>query len=357
MQQTAITKDANDAATYIASQQQQIAVLNTELQSLQKEYILLQKKYDSVAGDLSKQHTLGRLQLQIDKLERSEFELNKLNTNLITKNQQLIASEAHLNDLLIMSNCKYNDLKKLYEKNVIDMKPVIESSLLNSKQNAEYIQSIQVTIDNNMNLFKLSENKFHEKCIEVEKLKEKVKELTILSNNQEKEIKKLLKENDRKVRLSLVAIAAKSNAIEEAKLYERLLGKSKLCTNRLQNENNNYKVEINETEEYILQLQKMIEDSNKIHNELEKQLYIKTAELNQDKLLLTNLQEQVNLFNTVGLSESKQIEWKEREELIIQQKDRINKLAIQGRKYQSKVDELLRKIEELESNNNNNNEK
>ena len=157
------------------------------------------------------------------------------------------------------------------------------------------------------------------------------------------------KENEKRLRLSLVAVAAKSTREDESKLLERLLGKSKIFTEKLKKENKDTKLEITETEEYILQLQKLIDDSHVVHEQLENQLKVRETEIRGMELEIQKLKASIDTFNVTGMSEEKALEFKQQEELVKQQKDRITKLTVQGRKYQGRINELEQHVHELEA--------
>ena len=348
-QQLEITQDANDASMFISSQQQQIAVLDNELQASHGEYILLKKKYDIIAGDVGKQQTLGRLQNQIDKLEKSDFENQRTITQLTGANQKLTLSESSLHDQLLIAHSKYNDLKKLYEKNIMEMKPVLESGLNSSKANQEVINNLKYEMSGIIGHYQLSEKQFKAQESELLQLRQEVSELKTITASQELMINQLKKDSEKRLRLSLVAVAAKATREDEAKLLERLLGKSKLISEKLKKENRDTKLEITETEEYILQLQKLIDDSHVVHEQLDNQVKVKETEMKGMELEIQKLKGLIDVFNMTGMTQEKEVEWKQQEELVKQQKDRITKYSIQGRKYQARINELELHVQELEA--------
>lgn len=200
-----------------------------------------------------------------------------------------------------------------------------------------------------MTRFKIAEKQFHETELEVIELKKKIEEL----NNEIKELKyynnQLEKEIDKRSKLSLVAIAAKSSSDNDLKLIEKMLGKNKIASKRLQKENDDYKAEIKDMEEYIKQLQKMIEDANKIHLELENQIILKNTEIIGNNLKVEKIIEELNLFKVLGMTDEKQKEWEEREDAYKKMQEKSNKLTIQCRKYQAKIEELTEQVMTLEN--------
>lgn len=349
LQKVQLSNEANEVASMISTQQQQIAVLDQELHASVDEYTALKRKYDNIMSEQGKQQTLARLQIQIDALEKNDREMSKEITRLKNLNQELTLSNSFLKDQLTISLSKFNDLKKLYDKNINDMEPVIQKNYNHSMENMKTLDLIKNDISVNMGRFKLSERQFEEAQEELIELRKIVTNLTQDLNDERKNNKILIKENQNKMKLCMVAVAAKMTSNEEIKILERSLGKNKIASNRLLKLNNEYKSEIGETEEYVGQLQKIIEDSNKIHQELERQIQMKNAEIAALEISEKELKEKYDTLQEVGLSAEKQVEWNEREETIARLNARITKLMVQSRKYASRVDELEQQVIVLET--------
>jgi chromosome segregation ATPase len=349
LQHLELAADSNEAAAVIATQQQQISVLDGELQESMEEYRKLKHKYNTIAGEVNKQQTMGRLQARVDVLELAEFTLRKEKKALLQSNQMLQVSEAALADQLKTAHSKFLDLKQLYEKNVADMKPQLEGTLEMSSKNRKELDMIKADVNSNMGRFKIAEAQFKEKEREAVELNKRVTELDAEVARQKHLIAQLNREVEKRTKLSLVAIASKSTAMEDLMHIEKMMGKAKIATTRLHKENDEQRQEIKDMEEYISQLQKMIEDSNKIHVELENQLAIKASELAAEVVQTEALKANQANFMAIGMSDEKQAEWEEREDQMRKMQERINKLTGQARRYQAKIEELSEQVMNLEN--------
>ena len=319
------------------------------MQESVEEYRALKNRYNTIAGEVNKQQTMGRLQARVDVLELAEFTLRKEKKALLQSNQMLQVSEAALSDQLKTANSKFLDLKSLYEKNVADMKPKLEDNLEVSAKNRKELDLIKADVNSNMGRFKIAEAQFQQKDEEATALKKRVAELDAEVTDQKYLIEQLNREVDKRTRLALVAVASKSGAMEDLLHVEKMMGKAKIATTRLHKESDEQQQEIKDMEEYIGQLQKMIEDSNKIHVELENQLALKSSELASELVQTEALKTNVANFMAVGMSDEKQAEWEEREDQMRKMQERINKLTGQNRRYQAKVEELSEQVMNLEN--------
>lgn len=324
-------------------------MLDAELQDSMEDYRKLKLKYNTIAGEVNKQQTMGRLQARVDSLELSEFKLSTEKKALLQSNQMLQVSEAQLKDQIRIANSKFQDLKNHYEKNVAEMKPQLEGSLEISAKNRKDLDMIKSDVNSNMGRFKIAEAEFQQKQHEVEELRARVAVLDAEVASQKHTISQLNREVEKHTKLALVAVASKSGAIEELLHIEKMMGKAKIATTRLHRENAEQKQEIRDMEEYIAQLQKMIEDSNKIHIELENQVAIKASELAAEAFQTETLKTSLANFMAVGMSEEKQAEAEERENQIHKMQERINKLTGQSRRYQAKIEELNEQVMTLEN--------
>lgn len=349
VRQVELSKDAVESSTFLINQQQQISLLESELRHENDAFNELKRRYAIMSTEIGRQQALGRQQAAIEALEIREREFRKEIANITAENKRLVTSEGEIYDELCFMKSKHAVLKNAYESDILTLRSTTEGSLAVSQANAKEQKKLKVQLDNYMNRFNLIErgsSLVNEQKEESEKviddLKGDIRRLT-------DEIKRLKGDIQRKHTTSLVAIASRGQFQSDLFEAKKELEKCRKARTALQTTEDELRAEIVETEDYVDQLQSMIEDNDSHLLSMENAAKIKVAEVAAQDIIIKDLEFKLGAVVARGCTEEKQIEWDEREVVLRKAIEKSKKLQAHLSKCQTKIFDLENELETLQS--------
>lgn len=293
---------------------------------------------DSVAGRYSK-----AIELQ-DKITELEQKNIKLSHDVIDKdihNRKLQQIIGQMQDSLTVLRSQLHESKEAYARDIVKFQPVLEQHYYKAIGEEKELVSLRSDANIGFERAKVTEKQMQSIQHESDKVRQEIKIAKAETSLKEKMINDVLQENERLKQINICITASKMKFQELAKTNENKLLEEKSKIKEYDDKIGNVYEEMKEMEQYILQLQNLVEVTENAEREATDKLSLFIAEKEADALFLNEALSRLEKVEDAGLSESKQKEFDDMTK-------KINTLELEKEKLSDQLNNAMRKIYDLQ---------
>jgi hypothetical protein len=266
----------------------------------------LQSLTDSVAGRYLK---AIEMQDTITILENNKIILQNEIHDKDIENRKLKQIIGQMQDSLTVLRSQLYESKEAYNRDIVKFQPVLEQHYYKAIGEEKELLSLRSDANIGFERAKVAEKQKQVIEYENEKLRNEIKIAKAETSLKEKMMNQVLKENERLKQINICLTASKIKFHELAKSNELLIIDEKNKLKEYDNKMGDVNEEMKEMEQYILQLQQLVEAAEVSEREANDKLSLFIAEKEADALFLNEALSRLEKVEDAGLSESKQMEF------------------------------------------------
>jgi chromosome segregation ATPase len=293
---------------------------------------------DSVAG-----RYLKAIEMQ-DKIKQLEDDKIQLQDDMIEKdieNRKLKQIIGQMQDSLTVIRSQLYESKDAYTRDIVKFQPVLEQHYYKAIEEEKQLQSLRSDANIGFERAKVAEKQKQQIELENEKLRSEMKIVKAETSLKEKMLNQVLQENERLKQINICLTAAKIKFHELAKSNEQKLFDEKRKLKEYDSKMDDTHEEMKEMEQYILQLQQLVENAESLEREANDKLSLMIADKEGDALFSNEALSRLEKVEEAGLSESKQQEFDNMAK-------KINELENDKKKLNEQLNNAMRKIYDLQ---------
>ena len=298
----------------------------------------LQSLTDSVAGRYLK---AIEMQDTITILENNKIILQNEIYDKDIENRKLKQIIGQMQDSLTVLRSQLYESKEAYNRDIVKFQPVLEQHYYKAIGEEKELLSLRSDANIGFERAKVAEKQKQVIEYENEKLRNEIKIAKAETSLKEKMMNQVLKENERLKQVNICLTASKIKFQELAKSNELLIIDEKNKIKEYDNKMGDVNEEMKEMEQYILQLQQLVETAEVSEREANDKLSLFIAEKEADALFLNEALSRLEKVEDAGLSESKQIEFDDMAK-------KIDRLENEKKKLNEQLNNAMRKIYDLQ---------
>ena len=293
---------------------------------------------DSVAGRYLK---AVEMQDKIIQLENDKIQLQDGVIEKDIENRKLKQIIGQMQDSLTVIRSQLYESKDAYSRDIVKFQPILEQHYYKAIEEEKQLQSLRSDANIGFERAKVAEKQKQQIELENNKIRNEMKITKTDISLKEKMMNQVLQENERLKQINICLTAAKIKSHELAKSNELKLLDEKRKIKEYDSKMDDTHEEMKEMEQYILQLQQLVENAESSEREANDKLALFIAEKEGDALFLNEALSRLEKVEEAGLSESKQREFDNMAK-------KINELENDKKNLNEQLNNAMRKIYDLQ---------